>query len=60
MVGDSVLCLSESRKQIAVGLSNFSSEELYKIKGLRTSKIEQVLGYKAVDEVLHRNNLVVL
>ncbi len=60
VVGDSVLCLSQSRKQIAVGLSNFSSEELYKIKGLRTDKIEQVLGYKAVDEVLHRNNLVVL
>jgi glutamate 5-kinase len=59
-VGDSVLCLSENRKQIAVGLSNFSSEELSKIKGLRTDKIEQVLGYKEVDEVLHRNNLVVL
>jgi glutamate 5-kinase len=55
-----VLCLSENRKQIAVGLSNFSSEELSKIKGLRTDKIEQVLGYKEVDEVLHRNNLVVL
>ena len=59
-MGDSVLCLNENRKQIAVGLSNFSSEELSKIKGLRTDKIEQVLGYKEVDEVLHRNNLVVL
>ncbi len=59
-VGDSVLCLDENKKRIAVGLCNFSSEELSKIKGLRTDKIEQVLGYKEVDEVLHRNNLVVL
>jgi glutamate 5-kinase len=60
MVGDSVLCQTESGKRVAVGLSNFSSGELAKIKGLRTDKIEQVLGYKEFDEVLHRNNLVVL
>ncbi len=59
-VGDSVVCLREDGKRIAVGLSNFNSEELSKIKGLRTDKIEQVLGYKEFDEVLHRNNLVVL
>jgi len=59
-VGDSLLCLNENGKQIAVGLSNFSSKELAKIKGLRTDKIEQVLGYKDADEVLHRNNLVVI
>jgi len=59
-VGDSVLCLTESGKKIAAGLTNFCSEELTKIKGLRTDKIEQVLGYKGADEVLHRNNLVVL
>jgi len=59
-VGDSVLCISEDGGRIAVGLSNFSSDELFKIKGLRTDKIEQVLGYKEFDEVLHRNNLVVL
>lgn len=59
-VGDSVMCKTESGEQVAVGLSNFSSVELSKIKGLRTDKIEQVLGYKEFDEVLHRNNLVVL
>jgi len=59
-VGDSVLCTDKSKKRVAVGLSNFSSEELYKIKGLRSDKIEQVLGHKDFDEVLHRDNMVIL
>jgi glutamate 5-kinase len=59
-VGDSVVCVDEQGKKIAVGLSNFTSADLFRIKGLRTDKIEQVLGFKDVDEVLHRDNLVVL
>lgn len=59
-VGDSVLCKDENHKRIAVGLTNFNSKEIHKIKGLRSDKIEQVLGHKEVDEVLHRDNLVVL
>ena len=59
-VGDSVVCVDEDGKKIAVGLVNYASADLFKIKGLRTDKIEQVLGYKDVDEILHRDNLVVL
>lgn len=59
-VGDSVVCKNKKQQRIAVGLSNFSSGELFKIKGLRSDKIEQVLGHKDMDEVLHRDNLVVL
>jgi glutamate 5-kinase len=33
---------------------------LNRIKGLHTSKIEKVLGYKAYDEVIHRDDLVLL
>ena len=45
---------------IARGLSNYSSEALDKIKGLHTSEIIAVLGYKDYDEAIHRDNLVLL
>ena len=45
-------------EDIAVGLVNYSSDDLLKIKGAKTSAIETILGYKHDDEVIHRDNLV--
>jgi glutamate 5-kinase len=59
-LGDAVLCLDTEGKTIAKGLANYSSEETKKIKGLKTSRIEQVLGYKHYDEVIHRDNMAVM
>jgi glutamate 5-kinase len=39
---------------------NYSVHELEKIKGLHSQKIELTLGYKYSDEVIHRDDLVVL
>ncbi|MBU1568214.1 MAG: glutamate 5-kinase [Proteobacteria bacterium] len=58
--GDCVRCVDENSHPVAVGLVNFCSEDLRKIKGLRSDKIAEVLGFKESDEVLHRDNLVVL
>ncbi len=58
--GDAVYCVDEKGLRIAKGLTNYSSEELKKIKGLRTSEIEKTLGYKYADEVIHRDNLVLV
>ena len=58
--GDPVRCVDLKGHPVAVGLSNFNSENLLKIKGMRTSEIGKVLGYKANDEVIHRDNMVVL
>jgi glutamate 5-kinase len=58
-VGDPVLCLAGDGRAIAKGLVNYSAEEIRKIQGLKTSKIEQVLGYKHYDEVMHRDNMAV-
>jgi glutamate 5-kinase len=58
--GDAVYCVDSSGKRLAKGLTNYSSEEIEKIKGLRTSEIEKALGYNYSDEVIHRDNLVVL
>ncbi len=57
--GDPVLCLDAEDRIIAKGLVNYSSDEIRKIQGLKTAKIEQVLGYKHYDEVMHRDNMAV-
>ena len=59
-VGDLVRCLSESSEEIARGLCAYSSEELEGIKGHRTSRISEILGYSNGDAVIHRDDLVVL
>jgi len=57
-VGDIIRVLDQAGKEIARGLSNFSSEEINKIKGVNTARLPEVLGYKTYEEVIHRNNLV--
>lgn len=59
-VGDVVSIADEKNEEFAKGLTNFSSFELKKIKGLRTCQIREALGYKYYDEVVHRDNLVIL
>jgi glutamate 5-kinase len=44
----------------ARGLASYSSAELRKIQGRKTSEIAPILGSKDYDEVVHRDNLVVL
>jgi glutamate 5-kinase len=58
--GDLVTCLGPRGKEFARGLVNYSATELEKIKGLRSDQIESALGYKYSDEVIHRDDLVVL
>ena len=45
-------------REFARGLVNFDADELRKIHGAKTREIVQRLGYKSVDEVIHRDNLV--
>ena len=59
-VGDCVRCVDLNDQEFARGLVNYSAQELNQIKGLHTSKIEKILGYKAYDEIIHRDDLVVL
>jgi len=58
--GDPVSCISRDGTPLAKGLSNYSSEDIKKIKGLKTSQISSVLGHKDYDEIIHRDNLVVI
>ncbi len=55
--GATVTVIGPSGKEIARGLVNYSSEEIDKIKRLKSSQIAKVLGSKPYDEVIHRNNM---
>ena len=55
----SIVNVSENR-EIARGLMNYSAEEVQKIKGLSSSLIKKTLGYKPYDEIIHRDNMVLL
>ncbi|MDQ1334624.1 MAG: glutamate 5-kinase [Thermodesulfobacteriota bacterium] len=57
-LGNSVLLLNESGKEIAVGMVNYHSGDIRTIMGAKSSEIAQRLGFKHDDEVIHRDNLV--
>lgn len=57
-VGAPVRCVSETGEVIGVGLSNYRSLEVDLIRGHHTEEIEELVGYKHSDEVIHRNNFV--
>ncbi len=58
--GEAVRVLDVQHREFARGLAGLSSEEILEIKGLRTSQIAKAAGPKAADEVIHRDDLVVL
>jgi glutamate 5-kinase len=59
-VGDTVACLDPEGRELARGLAAYSARDVARIKGCATREIEQVLGYSNGDEVIHRDDLVVL
>jgi glutamate 5-kinase len=58
--GDAVSCLDHRKKEFARGLVNYDAHELQQIMRRQSSQIEKILGYKYTDEVIHRDNLVIL
>jgi len=58
--GDPISCLDPGGKEFAKGLVNCSSDTLMKIKGLKTAEIQARLGPQEYEEVIHRDNLVIL
>jgi len=58
--GHVVSCLDEAGAEIARGLVNYSSVEARQIKGQASSQIREILGYLDDEELIHRDNLVLL
>jgi glutamate 5-kinase len=58
--GDPVACVDSRGREFARGLATYSSEEIARIRGLATARILSVLGFTNGDEVIHRDDLVLL
>ncbi len=56
--GDVVRVETESGRRIGTGIANYGAGEIDRIRGLRSSRIAEVLGHEYGEEVVHRNNLV--
>jgi len=58
--GDMVSLVDNQGKEFARGIVNYSVREVERIKGQGSTLIKQILGYKYYDEIIHRDNLVIL
>ena len=59
-IGDPVDIAVDPARPFARGLAGYGADEVRRIAGLKTSEIERALGYKYLDEVVHRDDLVLL
>lgn len=57
-LGDSVVLKSRDGRSVAVGMVNYHAGDVRKIMGAKTLEIEERLGFKHDDEVIHRDNLI--
>ncbi|MFQ5715762.1 MAG: glutamate 5-kinase, partial [Nitrospinales bacterium] len=58
--GNAVRVLDEDHLEFARGLVNYNNRDLERVKGMKTSAVRNLLGSNFYDEVIHRNDLVVL
>jgi len=58
--GDAVNVVDAAGKRIACGIANYDAEDVLKIRGVRSDRIEEVLGHHYGAEVVHRDNMVSL
>jgi len=57
LAGEMVRVVDEQGREVAKGLVNYGASELKRIKGYHTDRIQDILGSKDYDEVIHRDNL---
>ncbi|HKW92175.1 MAG TPA: glutamate 5-kinase [Methylomirabilota bacterium] len=58
--GEVVALSALNGREFARGLVNYDADELRRLRGAKTKDIERALGYRGLDEVIHRDNLVIL
>lgn len=58
--GDVISIVDKAERRVAVGIVNYNSKDLGIIKGVRSERIGELLGYDYGDEAVHRNNMAVL
>ncbi len=58
--GDCVSLLDHEGVEFGRGLVNYPAADVLRVKGKRSEEIPNVLGYKVADEIIHRDNFVLL
>ncbi|MEO6358994.1 MAG: PUA domain-containing protein, partial [Sphingomicrobium sp.] len=58
--GACVSVLNEDSQEVARGMAAYSARDIVLIKGLPSERIEECLGFRGPDEVIHRNDLVLI
>jgi glutamate 5-kinase len=58
--GDAVRVISEEKKAVAIGLSNYAAADLHQLCRRQSAEIETLLGYTFGDEVIHRDHMALL
>jgi glutamate 5-kinase len=58
--GDAVLVLDRQHHVLAKGLCAYNADDARRIAGQNSKNIEQILGFKGRDEIIHRDDLVLL
>ncbi len=58
--GDCVSLLDNEDVEFGRGLVNYPAADVLRVKGRRSAEIARVLGYKLADEIVHRDNFVLL
>ncbi len=58
--GEVVACVDPQGREVARGLVNYSSEEAARIQGQPSNNFENILGYMDDEELIHRDNLVLV
>jgi glutamate 5-kinase len=58
--GEVVSCVDEQGREVARGLVNYGALETERIKGQPSSRIQEILGYVDEEELIHRDNLVLV
>ena len=59
-VGDPVEFMDENKNILGMGLVNYNASDVLRIMGCQTSQIKDRLGFRSYDEVIHRDNLVII
>ena len=58
--GDTVSVVTADGREVARGLAAYPAADLARIRGLHSTDIEATLGYKTLDEAIHRDDLVLV
>ncbi len=58
--GDCVSLLDPEGIEFGRGLVNYPAADVLKVKGMKSQEIPRVLGYKVADEIVHRDNFVLI